>query len=74
MGFLAIVVTHSMRACLSIAITEMVVQSNNTGKGNESLICGTDSRSVEIIDDTIAVNIFLKLEINLYSLIKFLIC
>lgn len=41
--FLGIVVTFAMRACLSIAITEMVVPVNNSPKGNDSLICPTDS-------------------------------
>lgn len=42
MGFLALAIAFSMRACLSVAITEMVLPLNNTGKGNESLICPAD--------------------------------
>lgn len=47
MGFLGIVVSFTMRACLSIAITEMVVPVNNTGKSDESLICPVDPTPVE---------------------------
>ena len=43
MGFVGIVVVYTMRACLSVAITEMVAPLNNTKKGNESVICQTDS-------------------------------
>lgn len=35
-------VGYTMRACLSVAITEMVVPQNNTSKGNGSLICSID--------------------------------
>lgn len=45
--FLGIVVSYTMRACLSIAITEMVEPVNNSPKGNDSLICPTDSAVIE---------------------------
>lgn len=47
MGFLALAIAYSMRACLSVAITEMVLPLNNTGKGNESLICPADLSPTE---------------------------
>lgn len=47
MGFLALAIAYSMRACLSVAITEMVLPLNNTGKGNESLICPADLSTTE---------------------------
>lgn len=52
MGFLGIVVSFLMRACLSVAITEMVVPVNNTGISNESLICQTDYTSLESANNT----------------------
>lgn len=58
MGFLGIVVVYTMRACLSVAITEMVTPLNNTGKITEShLICATNSSSVESSDVVIQVSI-----------------
>lgn len=59
-GFLGIVVVYTMRACLSVAITEMVVPLNNTSKGSESLICQSDSLSVE--NSVVPVSIFMKKE------------
>lgn len=38
MGFLSIAVSYSMRACLSVAITEMTEPIVNTG--NKSMVCG----------------------------------
>lgn len=43
MGFLAVAVSHTMRICLSIAITEMVVKMNSTKVGSDSTICAVDS-------------------------------
>lgn len=43
MGFLAIAVTFTMRACLSVAITEMVVPFNNSDSNNGSFICQVDT-------------------------------
>lgn len=40
MGFLSIAVSYSMRACLSVAITEMTEPINNTNTGNQSMVCG----------------------------------
>lgn len=39
MSFLAFSVSYAMRSCLSVAITEMVIPSNDTENGNQSLIC-----------------------------------
>lgn len=38
MGFLAIAVAYTMRACLSVAIIEMVVPLNQT-ESNNSFVC-----------------------------------
>lgn len=39
MGFLSIAIGYSMRACLSVAITEMVVSINKAEKGNGTIVC-----------------------------------
>lgn len=39
MGFLSVVMSYSMRTCLSLAITEMVVPIVNTDYGNKSIVC-----------------------------------
>ncbi|XP_031636923.1 sialin-like [Contarinia nasturtii] len=45
MGFLAIVVAITMRECLSVAITEMVVPLKSFGRKNDSIICPIDNAS-----------------------------
>lgn len=46
MGFLSIAVSYSMRACLSVAITEMTEPIKNTNTVNQSTECGvTHSQS-----------------------------
>lgn len=45
MCFCAIAVGFTMRACLSVAITEMTIPSNSSAKGNESIICPVDALS-----------------------------
>lgn len=35
MGFFAIAVAYTIRACLSVAITEMVVDLDHSGQGNK---------------------------------------
>lgn len=48
MSFFGIVVAFLMRACLSVAITEMVIPANSTSiNNNETLICPANSLSVE---------------------------
>lgn len=47
MSFLGTVVTFSMRACLSIAITEMVIPINNTASSYDSVICPAVSAPAE---------------------------
>lgn len=59
MGFLAIMIGYTMRVCLSVAITEMVVPLNSTAKANESLICPIDQSSVQISHPTKTVSNFL---------------
>lgn len=39
MGFLAIVNAYTMRICLNIAITEMVVKKNTTDDGKNGQFC-----------------------------------
>lgn len=39
MGFLAVVVGFTMRACLSVAITEMVAPITNTKNDSKSTVC-----------------------------------
>lgn len=39
MAFLSIAISYSMRACLSVAITEMTEPINNTNKTNQSIAC-----------------------------------
>lgn len=40
MGFVSIAVSYAMRACLSVAITEMTEPIKNTNTGNQSTVCG----------------------------------
>lgn len=40
MGFLSIAVSYSMRACLSVAITEMTEPIKTTNTVNQSMNCG----------------------------------
>lgn len=48
MGFLAITVSSTIRTCLSVAITEMVIPLNNARQPNESLtMCSFDQSSTE---------------------------
>lgn len=56
MGFLGIVVVYTMRACLSVAITEMVAPLNNMKNGSDSVICHTDSSAVENGDVVVPVS------------------
>lgn len=42
MGFLAIAVAYTMRACLAVAITEMVIKRNQTNISNDTIICPVD--------------------------------
>lgn len=46
MGFLAVMVGYTMRACLSVAITEMVVPLTISTDNNESLICSIDQTDI----------------------------
>lgn len=39
MGFLSVAVSYSMRACLSVAITEMTETIVNPNQGNRSMVC-----------------------------------
>ncbi|XP_055301823.1 sialin-like [Sitodiplosis mosellana] len=43
MGSLAIIVSWLLRGSLSLAITEMVVPLNNTGKNNVSIVCPVET-------------------------------
>ena len=45
MGFLAIVNAYTMRICLNVAITEMVVKRNITSENPDSGYCPADSGS-----------------------------
>ncbi|XP_055298964.1 sialin-like [Sitodiplosis mosellana] len=47
MSFLAVVVTFSMRMCLSVAITEMVEPLNSIESSNESTICSMNSPFIQ---------------------------
>lgn len=47
MSFLGIVVSFLMRACLSVAITEMVIPMNKTGQEVESLVYSNGTISIE---------------------------
>ena len=47
MGSLAIIVSWSLRGSLTLAITEMVVPLNNTGKNNVSIVCPVETPTSE---------------------------
>lgn len=57
MGFLGIAASFAMRACLSIAITEMVVPLNVVEHSNDTLICPVDSTSIQGINTAIVVSV-----------------
>lgn len=57
MGFLGIVTSFTMRACLSIAITEMVVPLNTMEQRNDTLICPVDLSSTQSVNVTTIVSI-----------------
>lgn len=52
MSFLGTIVTFSMRASLSIAITEMVAPINNTASNQDSVICPTVPAPTQISNIT----------------------
>lgn len=56
MGLLAITVGYTMRACLSVAIIEMVVPSNSSDTEKDTLVCPVDPTSVEEIHHTSTVS------------------
>lgn len=58
MGFLGIVVSFTMRSCLSVAITEMVLPLNSSEMENNSTICYIDSISFDEMDGTKPVSEF----------------
>lgn len=45
MGLLAITVGYTMRACLSVAIIEMVIPSNSSEIESNALVCPVDPTS-----------------------------
>ena len=58
MGFFGLAIAYCVRNCLSVAITEMVIPLNNTGNGNESLICPADLSPTENTTHTKIVTFF----------------
>lgn len=48
MGFFGVTVSFAMRACLSVAITEMIIPMNKTNKENNFSVCPADAPTVEL--------------------------
>lgn len=62
MGFFGILVSFTMRACLSIAITEMVVPNTiHREMHNDSSYCPTDSSPFNGTNDAEIVSLFEKI-------------